>query len=267
MSITQRTERITPSKAVEWLKLTGPNRPIQTRRANIYAQAMLRDEWLPNGETIKFDVKEKLRDGQHRLHGIIAANKAIDMLVVRGIPEAAFDTIDTGGRRTVGDVFKVHDVDNYNAVACAIAWMHRFNEGRPRDFTSPTHPQAVALLRENPGILESGSYICRFKGRHFPHGLAIYLHYVCSRLDKRLADEFFAKMYDGDGLLKTGPLSGLYLLRRRLTEESNGAGKPSRAGLAAMAIKAWNAAREGKTVKVMRWTSEHESGEHFPAPK
>jgi hypothetical protein len=34
-----------------------------------------------------------------------------------------------------------------------------------------------------------------------------------------------------------------------------------------MTIKAWNAARDGKTIKVMRWTADYESGENFPVPK
>jgi len=90
-----------------------------------YVSAMIEGEWLYNGEAIKFDRDGRLVDGQHRLEAVVKANKPIAFLVIRGLDPEVFKTIDTGKKRSAGDVLAIKGVKNPNAVGAAMRLLHR----------------------------------------------------------------------------------------------------------------------------------------------
>lgn len=99
------------------LTVPGPlaNRKLRQTEINMWAGAMLRGDWRLNGETIKFSKDGVLIDGQHRLMGVILAAKTnpeieVAFMVVRGLPEAVFDTIDQGRKRTIVDALYMQGV-------------------------------------------------------------------------------------------------------------------------------------------------------------
>ena len=73
----------------------------------------------------------KLLDGQHRLHAVIEAGLPIQSVVVYGMDDEAFRTMDTGKARTGGDTLSVTGVGNHNHIAAAIRRiMDRFGSKR-----------------------------------------------------------------------------------------------------------------------------------------
>jgi hypothetical protein len=99
---------VTPAMAKEWLKKNQANRRLRSRLVNQYAELMRTDRWpqrLP--QPIVFDTQKKLRDGQHRLHAIIASGKSYWMSICYDAPPESAFYIDIGARRTFADVVTI----------------------------------------------------------------------------------------------------------------------------------------------------------------
>ena len=77
---------VTPELATAWLTQNKSNRTLSPNRVAQYARDMALGEWQLNGECISFDEDGKLKDGQHRLHGVVKANTTVKMGVLTNIP-------------------------------------------------------------------------------------------------------------------------------------------------------------------------------------
>ena len=109
MGITMDIERITPSIASEYLRKNTPfNRSIRSKRVETYADEMRRGGWKLNGESICFNKKGELVDGQHRLLAIIKAGVPIETTVIRGI-ENDVVLFDRGGNRTETQILRMRN--------------------------------------------------------------------------------------------------------------------------------------------------------------
>jgi hypothetical protein len=80
------------------------------------------------------------------------------------------------------------------------------------------------------------------------------------RLDADRATRFFDSLVDGENLTRQMPRS---LLRNRLITNSQAKARLSKTQVAALVIKAWNAEREGKALKFLKW--QDGQGAAFPA--
>jgi hypothetical protein len=122
---TYTEELIGPELARKYLATNAGNRPRSRGVVWDYVGAMISGEWLFNGEAIKFDRDGKLVDGQHRLDAVIKSGKEILFLVIRGLDPEVFKTIDTGKKRSAGDVLAIRGVKNPNSVGAAMRLVHR----------------------------------------------------------------------------------------------------------------------------------------------
>jgi hypothetical protein len=112
---------ITPKKAEELLVLNANNRHLRDGYVNTLAAEMLAGRWRENtSETIKIAKTGMIIDGQHRLSAVVASGKSIRFLVATGLDERVMDVIDTGLKRTAGDVLNLKGVKNYNLTAAII---------------------------------------------------------------------------------------------------------------------------------------------------
>lgn len=87
------------------------NRPARVGAIKRYATDILNGNWMATGETIVFDNKGYLKDGQTRLMAAMQANATLPFLVVRGVPEEAFIVMDSGATRTPGDIFTIAGIE------------------------------------------------------------------------------------------------------------------------------------------------------------
>ena len=129
-------EKISPATAERYLSFNTANRTQAASRILSYANQMAGGKWVDNGETIKFDQDGTLIDGQNRLLAIIRAGKenpgfeGVEMLVVRGLPPVAKDTVDQGKPRSMGDLFKMNGVPNASKVSSTVNRYLDFHSGR-----------------------------------------------------------------------------------------------------------------------------------------
>lgn len=103
---------ISPETAEQLLNTSNKNRKLDKSRVNYYASQMLLGKWALNGESIIISSSGKLLNGHHRLNSVIKSGVTIKAVLVNGVPDDSFDTIDQGKNRTNGDVFHILGIEN-----------------------------------------------------------------------------------------------------------------------------------------------------------
>ena len=248
---------IPPDLAAKWLKRNHINRPLQRRHVVHYVNAIKAGEWDDaNGETIIFSDEHDLMDGQHRLTAVVEAKRTIVSLVVFGVSTKKRGSIDTGAKRQLGDYLGMHSMKNARQLASILATLHAYETGellsrqRGKSFTS--YGEADIFCQAHPGIHEACTAAHAVKNILRP-SYAGMLYYLFRQKDAALADIWLGTLHDGH--LRPG-YEVFLVLRERLLRKKMLREKLHDLEVVAYCIKAWRAAREGKTIKIFKW---HES--------
>lgn len=266
MTVTITQETITPVDAAKYLAANSHNRGLVENRVATIKQDILDNNYVLNGETIKFSDSDVLLDGQHRLQAVIEADKPIVTLVVRGLEATSQDTIDVGAKRTFSDILKLAGEHNTATLAACtrISWfIDTFGEPKTGPGQYPSVRQLTAYLGANPDLRKSGlvgQQAARSTLR-IPSSIGGGLHYQMFRLDPTRADDFWNLL-----LLNDAPKgSPIYALRETLLKDL---GKPHRMSpthRAALIVKAWNFWVTGKTgMTHIMWRPSGSVSETFP---
>lgn len=248
---------ITPELARQMLERNTNNRRVSLERVDHLAREMASGNWVINGESIKFS-QSRLIDGQHRLNAIVKANIPVQTLIVEGLPDDAFATIDQGRKRSGADALTVKG-ENYplimqSAIRMALEVMDTSKKWKR---SSGNVPNKVFLdfVDQHPEIRDSVNMVAHMqRGLAKMSGYAIpaAMHHLFARVDRDRANIFINQLHTGAGLDVNSPI---YLLRERLIENSTSRNKVERTQLMAIWIKAWNAWYGHKTAKRLLWNS------------
>jgi hypothetical protein len=250
---------VTPDMALEWLQKNTHNRRLSERLVGVYAEAIKNAEWRLNGEPIIFDKKNVLQSGQHRLMAIVEAMTPIWTVVVRGAEPDNVYSLDSGRKRRMADVLYLRGEKNVNVLASALSWLWRWKAGAmDRLGETATNTHLLKLLDETPEIRESIAWGDRWKSTlHFSSGLVAAIHWGLSQVDEEDTETFFNRVWEGTNLERHDPA---FRLREWALNRRADAARPSQVVVAAIIIKAWNAFRDHREVKVLHFRG----GETFP---
>lgn len=264
-----QTISVTPEIAARWLALNENNRPRNKRTALKYLATMQRGEWELNGQMIIFSKCGVLMDGQHRLSAVVMYGHPVLMDVRFGIERRTFPTLDDGKKRTAADVLDIAGIKNAKNTSAAIRAVISLERGyHSTDFgvsRSPTNEEIVNWYNENPEI-----YNCvvqaenwyKKSGRLMQTAALAGFYWMFSRKNPEQAFNFLNEVMLGIGLSGNSPA---YLLRSFLIRESAAVTqKTSLPVKRAITIKAWNAYREGREIKLLRFRPNLEE---FPVIK
>jgi len=244
---------ITPEIATAMLQYNTDNRPVSESNVDRLASEIAKGAWMETPVPVIFSDKGRLIDGQHRLQAVLKSGLAIESWVAFGAKDEAFAVIDTGRKRTGGDVFAIHGVPNSNAMAATTKWLHVYLNNRSAaggvsggSGAQVTNVDLYAFYLGLKGIHDSSPTYSRLKTNGIPAPTAgMAVHYLCAQKNRAMADEFFRKLATGVGFeSKRDPA---YKLRERLTR--TGDQKPSPRSVFAYTVQAWNAARRRKQVQ------------------
>jgi len=258
VQITAGVEWITPELARQYLGNKAPNRHISKRRVHDYARDIKSGNWGLTGETIIFDLKGQLIEGQHRCEAIIEADVGIYSLVVHGVDPAEFVRINSGKPRTMADTLGIRGDDAPSTLAAAMKLLYHYEHGT-LTLPFPPRPTRDELLDEAshwPGLAES----LQVKGwcrKLLPPGTTVFFHFLFARADNDKAHTFFFKLGEGADLAKS---SSVYHLRERLLGARLQGQKLLPVEQSALLIKAWNAYSRGQEMKRLTWSTQ----EAFP---
>ncbi len=251
--ITQEmSQLITPEIAEELLKYNNCNRPISNKSIEAFTKDMNEGRWKNDGATIRISKNNRLLDGQHRLTSIVATKKAQRMFIVAGLDDDTFDTIDTGKRRTPGDVLGIHGYEHPYIAGAAIRIIAAIKDRNAATLFAGlfqhkklTNQEVLNIIKDAPGINNSvkASLKYPFAARLLSKGAVAGLHYLFDDKDPVLCHELFIGIDSGVALL---PDSIIYQLRDKLIRNLGDAKKIAVSDKIILVIRAWNHLRKGE---------------------
>lgn len=254
MSITMKHVTMTPELAQKYLELNTGNRHLRQHIVDRYAADMKNGRWKLNGEAIKV-TPTRLLDGQHRLWAVIESECSIRMLVVEGIDDDAFDTIDTGLKRQSGDVLAFAGIpDRHNVAAATSVLIHYLNNNwKCANVITPA--QVLEQYYKTPEILDAVRMGVR-KGikQLVPCSYIAPLLFFFMKKSYPDAEYFANKLGTGEEMSGDNPI--MVLRNRLLGRRKMPNTRFDRYCVTGMVIKAWNAYRNGKLIKNLHMTPD-----------
>lgn len=240
---------VTPEIAETLLKANTKNRHISNIVNHRYAQAMHAGHWRFNGEPIIFSDRGRLLDGQNRLKAVTKSGVSIPMLIVYGIDEENFKTMDLGSKRTTGQILGMLDHKDSNVLAAALRLVYiyiRIDNTMSLSGSDVIYNELLLELFERHSNIKdsvkktkSVSYLCN-------RTIAAFCHFVFSLKDAQAADLFIRQLATGAELHAGHPA---LVLRNLFTQKPDIYPRK----LIALFFKAWNHFRKGEKIKMLKW--------------
>lgn len=260
-------EIITPALAKLYLTSNNNNRSLNKNLIKRYADAMVRGEWKMNGDSIRFSISGRLLDGQHRMSAIIESKRPIELLVIRGLAEDVFDTIDQGRKRRMADVLHIQGFKNNVELGSLLSliYYHQLGDiGKMKSqyiFPFPTPQQLLCVLQKDEKAIEYSKKFflkLRCNSRLVPSSICMYMHYVLVKKGyEKEAGVFLLHLIKGANLEDESPI--LWVRNYFIKLKGDGF-RIDKIYAAALMIKAWNAYIQNKKIKNIT----HKMKDNFP---
>lgn len=250
-------EFITPKIASTWYPaLNEKNRPLSLERVRIMADDMRHGRWKLNGETIKFSNEGKLIDGQHRLAAVIESGVSIHCLICRDVHISTFETIDTGKKRSAGDVIGMLGEDYHTQTASTLGVIEDILTQSYQFHGRITNSRIKEMFEQFPEVRNSVKRVHDKQKLVFP-SLLMGLDYLFRQVNPEAAEKFLNDFLSGAGLAFDDPV---HVLRERLMRNKMASAKMPKKPMAALIIKAFNSRLKGTLVDRLTFGAE----EKFP---
>jgi hypothetical protein len=259
-----KKEIVTPHLAESYLNLNLRNRPLSASRVRLYVEVMRRGEWMFNGDPIRFDDSGVLIDGQHRLKAVAVSGVTQSFLVLRGLPNEVFKTIDIGAARSSGDLLSLSDIRNSN-VAAAMARMFLLWRATGHPLSSvkekqPTPSQILAFAEGNALLARATAYAAnrKFLRMYMTASVAGFVYLAISTLSEESAVEFLSEIESPQNIASK---SVTFMLRERLVADRGNRVKMRKRDKIALILKAYRQWKAGAEVKTLRVRTEGDNAE------
>lgn len=254
---------VTPSLASLMSERNAGNRHLSDEHVAHLAEDMRNGRWRENGDTVKFDVDGWLNDGQHRLYAAALHDQTFVTDIAFGLTRESRLTVDQGKKRTAGDILKIRDdVPNANVLASTIRVLLTLRSvdaaGRQRVGPRFTSVEIAAHHQDFPGIDASITRAVAFHRtlkRPFV-GITASLMYLFDAHAPDDSERFRRKLETGLDL--PSEEDPIYRLRERLVMWSGSRTKIPDYDVMATVIKAWNAFREGRDIRILAFKADVE---------
>lgn len=188
---------ITPQMAREILEKNNvKNRDLRQSHVKFIARAMATGTYRTTGQTISFNTRGELVDGQHRLSAIVLANKTVRLLVVTGVSPAAQDGIDCTIPRNTADRLGYAGQEKPKLVAIIINAIRR-SVYMTNDKTTPEEENYL-VEKYRPGIewaIASAKYV---KQNKFMSGAVLGAMVFAYKTNPQLVDQVYKELVSGE---------------------------------------------------------------------
>ena len=276
-------EVVTPDEASGYLETMPPNRKVSQRLVSQLVDAAVSGQFFTHVAPIHFDVKGKLRNGQHRMWMVVESGIPQEFEVIRGATEQEIDALDTGKNRTTSDVLAMDGIENANLLSAALVnmWLYESGEHLPGmgrtmylgdDKRGLSNQNIKDYLKLHPSIVDSVKYMketpaVRLLGS--PAMLA-FCHYVITMVNKVEGPEFFDIIAKQRFASNDDPAFRLHQRLKRAKESKQRANKLTATEIGALTIRAFNLWLAGTEVRSLRWRASGDlkgrKGDDFPKP-
>lgn len=270
-------EIVGPDTAKDWLdKYNLDNRHKDERLIKSFVKKQKKDLWMFNGDTVRFSRKTdkypdgRLLDGQNRLQSIVDSGIPQLCIVIRGLHEDSFSTMDEGRRRSGSDILSIEKIEEARKKAGIVRSVLLFSSGYYRSTkgggdrsAAPGNIEILEFARENEEKLDESIEMATSLKEGFPHlnfKMAASMYFMFSKHGKAEAKEFFEDLKKG----KKAEDENIKLFASEMIKNENREHKLPYNTILAYFIKTWNAYREGDTIEKLSYDKAEEK---FPIPR
>lgn len=250
---------ITPEVASAYLESNTANRKLAKRNLTELSEAMKAGKWVFNGDPIRISKTGVLLDGQHRLSAVVKSGMPQKFVVMTGLDDDVFKTIDTGKKRNAADaLFIAGYAQNNNIPATVAMYINYQNTGDPVSsiFAKPSNADIIDCADSNKVLVDAVSKVeSKKRLKAFaPVSSWAFCYYIFGCYDSVLRDSFFDEFVSGEYSQKNSPVSVLKetLMMSKLTSSTR---KQKRKMLACM-FRAFKYYCEDRSVKNIRLLSD-----------
>jgi hypothetical protein len=262
-SVTTTVISLSPEAAQSLLDMNTHNRPQRSRHLDRLVETMRQGLWKFNGDAIRVSSTGRLLDGQHRCAAVVLSGVTIQTLLVTGLPDDTFVTIDVGSSRTGADMLSIAgevNCRNLAAITRLVLIFERIGDYRPSGIgaaADPTHEQIIRRVDEDLRTASSWVSSNPFTRKYLTGSLGGFCRYLFDRHSEEASRTFWEKLETGANLQADDPV---LLLRNRLLEQGDKTAT-ARRYLAALVFKAFKAHTAGRRLKTLRVRTEGSSAE------
>lgn len=237
---------VTPRMAENWLARSNNIRNLMQPTVMLYTESMAKGQWDFNGESIKFNQKGELIDGQHRCAASVKSGKSFLSTVVYGVISA--DNVDGGKLRKANQIIHAENISsNSITMSAMISLLHAYADEGSKGFVTVghgRHPLTMAdrldFARDNQAELNA-SIDATVKVRNLFNQPSLHsaLHYLFAKTaGEAMANDFYERLINGTGLTIDNPI---YHLREKLMKIKTMKSKERELNrYAGLIIKGWN---------------------------
>ena len=243
--------KVTPTIAEAWLSKNTNNRNIRRNVVAAYARDMRAGNWQLTGDAIRFDRAGTLIDGQHRLHAVITAEASVPMLVVKGLGEDVQSVIDTGAKRSPGDMLRLDGVQHPNILAAAARLavaLERVRAGLAKGISAVvvTHAEMREWIDANPDVYSAATAAqSYYRELRVPPSVLAVAVLTLARVDIDDCNEFFTSLTNH---ATAGPGDPRSAYLTRLTASQRQRERLNQVEHLGLIYRTWNAWRKGETL-------------------
>ncbi len=208
-------ETVTPQLAERYLAANSGNRNIVRSHVSAMARDIANGQWMFNAQPICFSASGRLLNGQHRLSAVIEAGEPIEVMVMRNLPEEAFETYDKQAKKAPAADEMFEDFGDKALISATAVLLWR-RERRPA-----LQPNARPTATEIRDVIQSTPDLMRLRGfsrkmvRYGRSSAMLYVAQAVERQDARLGPIFLDRLENGANL-PTGHM--ILKLRDRLLD-------------------------------------------------
>lgn len=187
-------ESITPERAEEYLAANRGNRNIVQSHVAAMARDIRNGQWMFNAQPICFSRSGRLLNGQHRLSAVLEANQPIEVLVMRGLPEEAFETYDKQAKKApaVDEMFEDFGDKALISATAVLLWRRELKPaGEPN--ARPTASEVRDVITAHPELMRLRGF-ARKLVRYGRSSALVYAAYRVMRDDPALGAVFLDRL-------------------------------------------------------------------------
>jgi hypothetical protein len=253
---------ITPEQAEKYLGADSSHqRKISRPNLARLTNEMRSGRYQLNGESIVIGSSGRVLNGQHRLMACVNARTPFWTILVTGVEDEVFHSMDSGKRRSITDALYIRGEKNVFQLATTLVRLGEFLRDPALVGTeiSFSNGELLDVLEGHPQVRDSVGWVG--SNHRFRNLIAVsriaWLHYVTTKYNPDASASFFTGLASGAMLAPTSPV---YHLRARLLAEKSSERRLVVRHIMHLIIKAWNAHVKGQDMKVL----SIKEGESFP---
>ncbi|MFE7381817.1 hypothetical protein ACFU9F_15765 [Streptomyces zhihengii] len=267
-----RVVTITPDMASQLLSRNPSNRPLDRSLVAQMVSQIRGGGWQVTHQGIALDgplETGNLVDGQHRLNAILKAGVPTQVLLFEGVPRETFSVLDTGKRRSGGDILALEGERDTTLLSATVRHVHLYRTLPSGSWVGSgarlTNNEILAIFQSQAtdfrNAIKQGRVLGKELGLIPTAGATAYFLTVEAAPAAR-ADEWMRGLTTQANLGPDDARLAFIKVMNALRSGGTLRRRTDTRGQIGLYIKAWNAWVSGKPVKSLRL----QKGEKMPRP-